>query len=115
MVEQITIEKAQRSRPLRRYLFAVVAGLLFYIGSYSCLSLSGQYAWSQSGRVRYAFTLSVSDISIWQPKFLYWQRFINVKGEKTTRGNFVGYVYCPLIMLDRWWVHPTERLIAREE
>ena len=98
-------------RKIRRYSLAALGVVLFYVGSYCCLSASGGYCFGQSGRVRYGFGLSVSDISIWHPKFLYWQRFTNVRGAKTTHGNILGYVYCPLIALDRWLVHPTEQLI----
>ena len=98
-------------RKIRRYILGFLATALLYVGSYSCLSASGGYYYGQSGRVRYGFGLSVSDISIWQPRFLRWQRFTNVRGEKTTRGNFLGYVFCPLIVVDRWFVHPTSQLI----
>ena len=99
------------SRKIRRYLLTLLAAVLLYVGSYCCLSASGGYYFGQSGRVRYGFGISVSDVSIWQPKFLQWQRFTNAGGEETTRDNFPGYVFCPLIAMDRWLVHPTEQLI----
>mgnify|MGYP000745972921 CR=1 FL=1 len=98
----------------RRYLFALLLAGLLYVGSYCSLSACGEYCFSQSGRVRYSFGLSISDISIWHPRFLQWQRFTTVRGEKTTRGNFLGYAYSPLIAIDRSFVHPTEQLIARD-
>ena len=98
-------------RKIRRYLFTVLTAVLLYVGSYCCLSVSGEYYFGQSGRVRYGFGLSFSDISIWHPRFLQWQRFTSVGGEETTRGNILGYIYCPLIEFDRWLVHPTEQLL----
>jgi hypothetical protein len=51
---------------------------------------------------------------MWQPEFIRWQQFTNVEGSATTRGNILGYVFCPLIILDRWLVHPTEVLIGAD-
>lgn len=84
--------------------------LLIYVGSYVCLSSYGGYYFCQTGSLRYSSGLSVSDVSMWQPRFLYWQRLQNVSGESTSQGTVLGYYYCPLIMIDRRWVHCTRRL-----
>ncbi len=97
-----------RTRRKRRQVFlTLVVAALIYIGSYCCLSACGGYHFGQSGRVRYGFGLAVSDIVIWQPEFLRWQRVSDTRGEGATRGNILGYAYCPLIAIDRWLIHPT--------
>lgn len=97
-------------RFVRRSLATLAFILVLYIGSYCCLSACGDYYFGQSGRLRYNFGFAVSDISIWHAKFTRWQRFQNIRGEQITRGNTLGYFYCPMIILDRWLVHPTEQL-----
>jgi hypothetical protein len=98
-------------RKRRQVFLTMVVAVLIYMGSYCCLSACGGYQFRQSGRVRYGFGLSVSDVSIWQPKFLRWQRFTNTRGEEVIRGNIFGYLFCPLIVVDRWLIHPTERVL----
>ncbi len=94
-------------RKHRQVSLILLAAAVIYVVSYCCFSACGEYQFSQSGRVRYGFGLSVSDIVIWQPKFLRWHCFTNTKGEAVTRGNILGCAYCPLIAFDRWLVHPT--------
>lgn len=98
-------------RKVRRYLLALLAVFVLYVGSYCWLSADGRYYFAQSGRVRNGVGLSVSDIAMWHPKYLRWEWVTNVRGEQTSRGNMLGYVFCPTIILDRWLVHPTEQLI----
>ena len=97
-------------RAVKRCLFTLLAVLVFYVSSYCCLSACGSYQLTQSGRLRYGFGLSVSDLSIWQPTFLRWQRFSDTQAEETSRGNALGNFYCPMIILDRWLVHPDKWL-----
>ena len=96
---------------LRKSSLLVLAVALIYVASYCCLSAPGGYQFGQSGRVRYGFGHSVSDILIWQPQYLRWQRFTNMRGEASTRGNILGYAYCPLIVIDRWLIHPTKPVL----
>ena len=86
--------------------------LLFYFGTYVYLSSAGEYHFSQSGKIRYSFGLSVSDVSIWQPLFLHWEPFQNIYAQSTFRGSTLGYYYSPLIIIDRLWFHPTRTLIT---
>jgi hypothetical protein len=60
--------------------------------------------------MRYDFGLSVSDVSIWHPAGVYWEPFVDVRGNETSRGTNLGYFYSPLIRLDRRFVHPTKQL-----
>jgi hypothetical protein len=99
---------------IQRGLLVFLAVIVLYVGLYCCLSARGSYQFMQTGRIRYGFGLSVSDVSMWQPEFIRWQQFTNVEGSATTRGNILGYVFCPLIILDRWLVHPTEVLIGAD-
>lgn len=86
--------------------------LLAYVGSYTYMSAGGAYCFSQSGQIRYTSGLSVSDVSIWHPRFMYWEPFQDIDGNSTSRGSAFGYYYSPLITVDRYWLHPTQQLIA---
>ncbi|MCA9072832.1 MAG: hypothetical protein KDA84_28105 [Planctomycetaceae bacterium] len=78
-----------------------------YVVSYIALSAFGEYRPSPSGKRRYAFGLAVMDRSLWQPKGMYWSRRLDLHGESTTEGSLLGYLYFPLIVVDRTYWHPT--------
>ncbi|MBL8818568.1 MAG: hypothetical protein JNL58_21245 [Planctomyces sp.] len=102
-------------RPSIRHRKKQAAIALFvYVGTYVYFTSAGQYDFSQSGKVRYSFGISASDVSIWQPRFLDWQTFQNVHGQSTSRGSTLGYYYAPLIFIDRLWFHPTRTVIAEK-
>lgn len=79
-----------------------------YLCSYTVLSFLGSYVPAHSGHLRWDFGLSVTDIRIWHPYAAHWQSYSNSKGEKTTKGDLLGYLYSPLILIDRALIHPTE-------
>jgi len=102
-------------RPSTRHRTKQTAILLFvYLGTYVYFTSGGEYEFSQSGKPRYSFGLSVSDVSIWHPRFLHWELFHNIQGKSTSRGSTLGYYYSPLIIIDRLWCHPTRQLFADE-
>lgn len=94
-------------KKFKRSLLALGALLILYVGSCICLSAAGEYRFSQTGKRRYTFGLSMTDVIHWYPKWLYWEPFRNVYDVDTIRGNFLGYVYSPLIRIDRAWFHPS--------
>lgn len=102
-----------RLKLLRNWLIAVSFWLMVYVGIYIILTLQGGYYLNQSGKVRYrSIWLSVSDISTWNPKGCWYQaKFKNTKGVSVSRGNDLGYLFSPLIMIDRKYFHPTIILI----
>lgn len=102
-----------RKRRIKRIFIVCGALLLLYIASYVVLSAMGSYRWSQSGRLRYSFGLSVTDIEIWSPRGMTWEPFRNIYGADTTRGDLLGYLYSPLIALDRAWLHPTIKIFEQ--
>ncbi|MGC1274388.1 MAG: hypothetical protein WBC44_11830 [Planctomycetaceae bacterium] len=81
-------------------LLVVLLMMATYFNSYIVLSMLGDYYWSYSGRTGYVFGLSAPDRIIWHPRFAYWEPL-------RSRGNLSGYLYSPLIRLDRAWWHPT--------
>ena len=94
---------------IQQYLLTLFAVLLLYVGSYCCLSANGEYYFAESDRFHYQiYGMAVGDINIWHHKFLHWEPCTDFFGEKTTRGNLLGYVYCPMIVLDRGLVHSTK-------
>jgi len=82
-----------------------------YVGSYAVLAAFGSYGFQQSGRVRYSFGLSASDLEMWQPKYARFQsNFRTIDGKEVARGNALGYFYSPLIALDRMLFHETRTI-----
>lgn len=97
---------------------AVLAGgilLLVYVGSYVALSACGGWYWAQTGRVRYTFGLAMTDAVRWHPAWARWEPFRDVRDRDTSRGNLAGYLYSPLIRLDRAWVHRDHELFAESK
>ena len=86
---------------------------LLYVGIYIVLSANGGYRFSQSGKIRYKYELggmTMSDIDIWCPKWCWFQTYTNAQGRKTIRGNPLGLLFSPLIMIDHMFVHETVEL-----
>lgn len=100
---------ATRRKRLLLILLAVTASLLvLYIGTYIALSASGEYRASQTGRLRWLpGGLSVTDVEHWQPAHAEWAPFRDVNERDTIRGNLLGFLYSPLIRIDRAWCHPS--------
>jgi hypothetical protein len=103
----------RRKRIVRLFVAAAVLAVL-YVGSYVVLAVRGGYYWSQSGKTRYVSGMSASDVEIWQPDVAWWEPFRDIHGNDTSRGNLLGFVYSPLIRLDRHWFHPTHELFGDE-
>ncbi|MDF1746485.1 MAG: hypothetical protein P1V19_22500 [Gimesia sp.] len=103
-------------KPVIVPLLGIFISLSIYVVTYIILSSLGGYYYNQSGKVRYrSIGLSVSDITTWNPKGCWYQaKFKNTKGIYVSRGNDLGYVFSPLIILDRKYFHPTQILIEPE-
>ena len=82
--------------------------LSFYVGSYALLSACGSYRGRPSGEMRYGFGLAVTDLSLWCPAGMIWERRKSIDGEYVIDADLAGWFYYPLIQLDRTWFHPTE-------
>ena len=93
----------------REWLVIVAAAFAVYLGSYAILSATGEYVPATSGETRWFNGLGVTDIRIWQPRFCHWHRWKSASGEMTFDANPGGYLYLPLILIDRAILHPTEK------
>jgi hypothetical protein len=89
-----------------RVVLMLAAPLVVYVGSYIILSARGGWYWSQTGKLRYDFGFAASDVERWFPAWAHWEPFRDIYGRDTSRGDLQGYIYSPLIRLDRAWVHP---------
>jgi hypothetical protein len=58
--------------------------------------------------------LAVADSFAWQPRSGWCERFLQVDGRYTLRGDGLGYFYAPAILLDQRYAHPTIRFIAND-
>ena len=97
----------------KKYLkLKITLGFLFlYISSYVIFSCFGGYIATQSGEVRYKnIGLSVTDIYLWQPKFVYGKLFRTIRGKLTYHGNVLGFIYAPLVIIDQKFCHKTKRI-----
>jgi len=92
----------------KRISIVMLSALAAYVVSYVILSLCGAYEFGQSGKMRYSFGLSVSDIEQWQPRFVHCRIFQQVDGTTTLQANPLGYVFAPAILLDQKLFHPTK-------
>jgi len=95
-----------RPRITRRRLLVAIILLAAYLSSYAVMSARGDWVWSQTGKVRYDFGFAISDVIRWDPAAAHWEPFRSVDGSDTSRGNFLGYFYLPLIRVDRGLIHP---------
>jgi hypothetical protein len=94
----------------RKLVFGLLSVLVLYVGSYAILSATGGWVVSESGEVR--MILAVSDIFEWQPRYGFCERFRRIGGEYKLRGDYLGYCFAPLILLDQYYVHRTVRFIT---
>ena len=106
--------KPRRRKRVVRLLVATTVLAILYVGSYAVLAAGGDYFWSQSGKMRYAFGPAATDAEIWQPAHAWWEPFHDIYGNDTSRGNLLGLFYSPLIRLDRAWRHPTRDVFAED-
>lgn len=84
-----------RNHKRRPKLVAIVAAL--YLGSYVLLSANGQYTLANHGGNHWALS--------WCPRFVIVQyRIIR----SHTRPTILAALYAPLLIIDRFFVHPAE-------
>jgi hypothetical protein len=80
--------------------------LPLYLVSYAILSFMGGWMVTESGRWRPSGLAEIDSIQ-WQPRFGFCQRFIWSGGRPGIRADTLGYIYCPLILIDQARIHPT--------
>jgi hypothetical protein len=92
----------------RRWLAIIACALtvLLYLGSYIAMSARGEWIYSQTGKYRYSFGWAMSDVIRWDPAAAHWEPFRDIYGKDVSRGTPLGYLYSPLIRLDRRFIHP---------
>ncbi|MHC4504582.1 MAG: hypothetical protein ACYTFI_14860 [Planctomycetota bacterium] len=109
----MTAEAVKRARRTRRIVLVSVLTLLaLYFGSYVILSVTGGYVVSESGELRIGL-LAASDIFVWQPRYGWAQRFRQIDGQYGFRGDSLGLLFYPLILVDQKWCHPTTRFLTQ--
>ncbi len=100
----------------KKRIILLIILISLYIFSYALLSFNGEYYFSRSGRTRWnGMGLSIYDQHIWEPRFLRWQRFVNIHGDDTSRGSYLGHFFSPLVQIDRAWIHKTENMFLEKK
>ncbi|MEM6822348.1 MAG: hypothetical protein AAF558_10455 [Verrucomicrobiota bacterium] len=85
--------------------------LLIYFGVYAGISSMGEYKAAASGNIKTPLIpINIADTRQWHPKFAELNVYKNSEDNWTWTGNTAGYVFAPLILLDRQFWHPTEKL-----
>ena len=103
---------ARRRHGMRGYSAAIAAFLLLYVLSYACLSAMGRYRARPSGEHRYAGNgMAMMDRSLWCPAGMVWERRKDISGNYVVEADPLGWLFLPLISIDRCLVHPTASLL----
>ena len=97
------VRVGRKRRRARRFLIGLAAYLLVYVG----LSALGEYQNDFSGKRRWFGGLAWFDVALWQPRGMYFRVYIGVDGKRDVSGSPLGWIYSPLILVDRALVHPT--------
>lgn len=91
----------------RKGLIIGFGAFVSYLGIYAAMSASGEYRPSPCGKIRHSSGLAVMDRTLWQPKGMYFVRRLDVQGRSKTDADLGGYIFAPLIVVDRANWHPT--------
>ncbi len=91
----------------RIHRFFILLFFSAYLGLYIFLSYLGDYTPSQSGKRRHSGGISITDLEVWQPKFIVLNTYYSVDGLRSVKANIGGYLFYPLILIDRNTVHKT--------
>lgn len=107
----------QSARPAfyQRRAFKIAIILAIYVGSYSILSANGQYYGRPSGKRRLSFGWAITDLYVWFPAGMTWERRKSISGDYVIDADPPGWVYLPLLLIDRKWVHPTGHYFDSED
>lgn len=99
---------------VRRSLLVLIVYLLCYFWN----SKLGKYVVIPSGETRSAFgnpsLVSMPDLAVWTPRFGRFESYLTIKGESAVRATTVGYIFCPLIYLDRRYFHKSFRVTDKQ-
>jgi hypothetical protein len=87
--------------------YRALAVLVAYLIVYPVFSINGGYALVQSGKIRYKFGLSVSDLFEHMPYAMWYHERLTIKGKWVTDRDLGGWIFGPLIRLDRRYWHKT--------
>jgi hypothetical protein len=91
----VSMPARRKTTKLRRIGFFSVILLLSYLGSYLALAANGGWYWSQTGKLRYSFGFSVTDVERWFPAWAHWEPFCDIHGEEISRGDLQGFFVRP--------------------
>lgn len=95
-----------------RRLISLAIMLSLYVGTYSVLSANGRYIMRPSGERRWNQTgMALMDTSLWTPAGVSWDRRRSVTGKYVYESDPLGWLFLPLLSLDRRYVHPTQDLL----
>ena len=83
-----------------------ILAIIVYVGSYTVLSICGEYQITMSGELRAFGGIGFMDMYKWTPYGVICEVYRGPSGRKQIRGvNFLGVLYFPLVWLDRRYIH----------
>lgn len=98
--------KAIRHLNKRQKIGLCILVVIVYVGSYTILSVCGEYQISMSGENRYYGGIAFMDMYKWIPYGIVCEVYRGVSGREEIRGlNLLGALYSPLVWLDRRYIH----------
>ncbi len=88
-----------------------ILAITVYLGSYTVLSMCGEYQITMSGEHRYLGGLAMMDMYKWSPYGVTCEIYRGPNERKEIRGlNILGVLYSPLVWIDRKYIHKNESL-----
>lgn len=99
----------------RRSLLVLMIIMSVYAQTYVILSFLGDRQQEITGAFRLAYKgyplPAGPDALVWQPRFIYFNVRNSFDGSTVVESNFLGYMFAPLIYIDRWLFHKSKALM----
>lgn len=100
---------------MKKYYRRLTGCILLYLALYALNSTCGEYRVVASGNTRKAFGrptgVSMPDVAHWFPLVGRFDFYKTIHGKVESRGSFFGYLFCPLIHMDRTIWHHSKKVI----
>jgi hypothetical protein len=114
MLRGVTVLNMKIQNRYRMHWYRALSVLAAYLLVYIVFSLFGSYAMVQSGKLRYRSGLSISDLFEYMPYAMWYHEMLLIDGSIVIDKDLGGWLYAPLIRLDRYYWHKTIYILPNE-